>query len=159
MKNMTSLIIFALLVIGPFLPFKLAAVLPGGDASPPCYRDMQVSFFSNRDQTAQALSLSGIDQSLWFYIDRDLRAAVGQVPRIVQAQARSFNPNPLERPFNPDGAFKILQSSLFSVYFPVLNRYRYQINTSNINNDTITSSFNYIWLQQQAHLLRCMGVH
>lgn len=126
------------------------------DATPSCYRQMEVTFF-NENLVAQALALQRIDQSLWRFIARDLRAASNRVPAIVQAQARSLNPNPLQRPLNPDGAFKILEASLYAVYFPVLNAYRNQISNSNINNDSIYASFRFIWLQQQAYLVKCLG--
>lgn len=151
MKNFITFIALVLCATVSSAPSKLA-----GDASPPCYRSMQVTFF-NENLVAQALALHRIDQNLWRFIAQDLKAASGKVPAIVQAQARALNPNPLERPFNPDGAFKILESSLYSVYFPIVNSYRNKTSTSNINNNTIYDTFRYIWLQQQAYLLKCLG--
>lgn len=151
MKNFVTLVVLVLCAAVSSAPSKLA-----GDASPQCYRNMQVTFF-NENLVAQALALHRIEQDMWRYIVQDLRAASGNVPAIVQAQARSLNPNPLERPFNPDGAFKILESALYSVYFPVLNSYRYKKSMTNINNNTIYDSFRYIWLQQQAYLIKCLG--
>jgi hypothetical protein len=151
MKFLNHFIMFVLLTIGTCAQLKMS-----GDASPPCYRQLEVAFF-NENLVAQALALYRIDQSLWTFIARDLRSASSRVPVLVQAQARSFNPNPLQRPFNPDGAFKILEASLYAVYFPVLDFYRNQTSNSNINNNTIQDSFRYIWLQQQDYLVKCLG--
>lgn len=126
-----------------------------GDASPPCYRQMQTTFF-NENLVAQALALNRIHQNLWIFIARDLKRASSQIPAIVQAQARSQNPNPLERPFNRDGAFKILESALYSVYYPIMNSYRNKISYSNINDSSIYNSFRYLWLQQEAFLVQCL---
>lgn len=151
LKPTLKYISFILFAIGTFSQIKLT-----GDASPPCYRQMQLTFF-NENLVAQALALHSIDQNLWIFIARDLKSASGKVPAIVQAQARSLNPNPLNRPFNPDGAFKILEAALYSVYFPVVNSYRNKSSFTNINNNSIYDSFRYIWLQQQAYLIRCLG--
>lgn len=137
---------------GVFVKGEVAA-----DASPACYRMMQTSFF-HENSVAQALALQNIDQNLWIFIARDLKAASARIPAIVQAQARSIVPNPLNRPFDPARALKILEAALYSVYYPILDSYKLKTSYTNINNSTIYGSFRYLWLQQQAYLVRCLGI-
>ncbi len=150
MKNLIVLAALVLSLIG-IHPLMLKA----NDGSPICYRQIQTSFF-NPQLVIQALGVYNIEQSLWRFIVSDLQNAVGQVPSLVQAEAQSLNPNPLAYPLNRDQAFKILQRSLYKVYYGVVIKYQFRVGNSLINNASIQGSFNHIWLQQQAGIVGCL---
>ncbi|MBA3604231.1 MAG: hypothetical protein H0W50_11500 [Parachlamydiaceae bacterium] len=150
---MKKLIVFAGLTLSFIGIHPLA--LKADDALPICYRQIQTSFF-NPQLVIQALGVYKIEQSLWRFIVNDLQNAVGQVPSLVQAEAQSLNPNPLASPFNRDQAFKILQRSLYKIYYGVVVKYQFRVGNSLINNSSIQGSFNHIWLQQQAAIVNCL---
>lgn len=135
----------------------LFAMLPlmSYDVSPPCYKQIQTTFF-NPQLVIQALGVYSIDQSLWRFINSDLQNSMGAVPAMVQAEAQLKNPNPLAPPFNNDEAFKILQRVLYRVWYSVVIKYQSRMANSLINNASIQGSFNFIWLQQQAAIVQCL---
>lgn len=140
-----------------FLTINFFALpLSSYDVSPPCYRQIQTTFFKD-EIVAQALALHNINQNLWIFIRQDLQRASIKVPALVREQAAAMQPNPLDHPFDPNKALEVLEKSLYAVFFPVMNSYKYKISSSNINNDTIYRTFRYIWLQQQNYLIRCVG--
>ncbi len=125
------------------------------DVSPLCYRQIQVTFF-NSQIVVQALGLQRVDQSLWRFILSDLQGSMWRVPSMVQAEAQSMVPNPLDPPFNNDEAFKILQKVLYRVFYAVMIRNQSKLGNSNINYSSIQGAFRYIWLQQQAVIVNCL---
>jgi len=123
------------------------------DASPPCYRQLQVDFF-NQDLVIQALSLFKVQQPAWRLIAQDLSLASRNVPAIVQYRARFKNPNPLDPVFDPNGAIQVLQDSLYEVCNSVMKRYTY-LPYNMINQNTINGVFRYVWDHQQSRIQAC----
>lgn len=139
-----------------FMAFAVTVSAPiySYDQSPPCYRQIQQSFF-RQDLVATALSLYSVHQSNWLNIYNSLQRASYQVPTLVQAYAASLNPNPLDPVFMPDQALGILQKALFDVFQGVMGYTRGQDPYSVMDQNTINGMFKYIWEQQVNQIVAC----
>ncbi len=137
------------------LGFLFSSPIFSYDQSPPCYKQLQQSFF-REDLLVSGLSLYSVNQNMWSNINRDLQAAALNVPSIVESLARAKNPNPLEPVFIPGAAAEILQQALFSVFEGVMRHYAAQGLNTVINQNTINGIFRYIWEQQYNQIAACM---
>jgi hypothetical protein len=134
--------------------FTISSPLCSYDQSPPCYRQIQQNFF-RQDLLVAGLGLYSVNQNIWLNIYQDLQRGVQSVPSMVEALARSKNPNPLDPTFIPGVAAEILQQALFNVFQGVMRFYAAQGNTI-IDQNTINGIFRYIWEQQYNQLAACM---
>lgn len=146
-KSLIFLIAFGMALI------SLVPLLKASDASPPCYREIQTTFF-RQDLVTTALSLYKVDQSFWIAIYSDLQANSGRVPFLVQTLAKNRNPNPLYPIFRPKEASEILQKALFDVLTQAIAPYSH-MNNNSINNNTINGVFRYLWEQQHSRIQQC----
>lgn len=127
--------------------------LLGFDASPRCFKDLEINFFQP-SLVSQALSLHHVDQSIWTPINQYLQEASKKVPAIIKAKAEKMNPNPLTPKFIPEVAFQLLNETLFQIFSDVMIQYNsYQ--QLNINGDDIRSMFEYIKEKQSRRLEPC----
>ncbi|MCB1111090.1 MAG: hypothetical protein H7A37_07410 [Chlamydiales bacterium] len=123
------------------------------DDSPSCFRRLETGFFNTRLVT-QALNMHGVYQSQWAPILLDLRQNARQVPRIVRSRARKMNPNPIQNPFDPTAAQKLLMDVLYEVFADTM-RNNDLVNQGILNQDDINDMFNYIWSNQVNELEAC----
>lgn len=135
--------------------FSFVSPLSAADQSPPCYRQIQQTFF-RQDLLVAGLSLYSVPQNIWVNIYNDLRNGSLRVPSIVDSLARAKNPNPLDPIFIPGVAAEVLQQALFSVFSGVMRFYASQGSNIVINDNTITGIFRYMWEQQYSQLEGCM---
>ncbi len=142
----SCVVMMGLLITSPILSY---------DQSPPCYKQLQQSFF-REDLLVSGLSLYSVNQNMWANINRDLQAAALNVPSIVISMARAKNPNPLDPVFIPGAAAEILQQALFSVFQGVMRYYAAQGLNTIIDKNTINGIFRYIWEQQYNQIAACM---
>lgn len=84
-------------------------------ASPACMHDLESNFFDNTT-VSQALSLHRVDPGSWTPIYEDLRYYSRDARRLVEAEAKHMNPNPLYNPFDPVKAEEILMRVLFNIF-------------------------------------------
>lgn len=123
---------------------------------PPCYEQLQTTFF-RQDLLTTALGIYLIDQSVWTGIYNDLLIGSQHVPRLVQEIARSSNPNPLYPAFEPNGAARILQQALFTIFQSVMQKWTGANGNVLINQNSINGIFRYLWEQQfNNSLLPCL---
>lgn len=131
-----------------------AAPLIALDRSPLCYRQIQTTFF-REDLLTAALGLYLVDQSMWNGIYQDLQLNAQRVPALVQWRAKATNPNPLDPIFDPQGATKVLQDSLYEVFYGVMQFYAASSNNI-IDRNTVLGIFNYLWQQQYNSIAPCL---
>jgi len=121
---------------------------------PPCYRDMQTTFFKP-ELVSQAISTRvGYyqQQNTWILITQELTRRSQNIPQIVKFKADQFRPSPLEFPFNAQLASQILFDTQYELFSSVLKSY-------GINDDTdITAMFNFIRGSQEPMLRQCLGL-
>ncbi len=137
------------------LSITFASPVLRADQSPPCYKEIQQTFF-RQDLLVAGLSLYSVNQTIWINIYRDLQNGIQRIPFIVESLARAKNPNPLEPVFIPGVAAEILQQALYSEFARVLRFYANQGSNIIINENTIIGIFRYIWEQQYPQLEACM---
>jgi len=122
------------------------------DDSPTCFKEFETNFFPY-DLLSEALSMSRISQSQWTLIYQELRNRSGRIADAVQNQARQMQPNPLDNPFNPEQAEKILMSVLYAEFDDVMRAF-------NVANPLlIRSTFDYIKSRQNRRLKACLESH
>jgi|GEM_PF-1652504 len=125
------------------------------DASPSCYKDLQLNFFQT-SIVSQALSLHRVDQSSWTPIVKLLQESSKNIPSIIKAKAQNSRPNPLDPIFIPDVAREILEETLYEVFSGVLISYNpYQ--QILINSADIEDMFGFIMSKQQQKFDSCLG--
>ncbi len=126
------------------------------DASPKCYRDLELNFFQPA-LVSQALSLHRVDQSSWTPILRSLKESSRKVPEIIRIKAKSIRPNPFEPIFIPEIAKQLMEETLFEVFAASVSSYNsYQ--DLRINSEDIAQMFKYISEKQADKVNRCFGI-
>ncbi|MEC7839549.1 MAG: hypothetical protein VX777_05885 [Chlamydiota bacterium] len=121
----------------------------GYDYSPSCLKRIETSFFEQR-YVEQALNLHKVGQSSWGLIISDLKQKSLQVPGMMMAKARTMKPNPLDSPFDPKQAEKILHPLLFTIFRETLISYNFT------NESGIRDMFEYIYSFQEDRIKRCL---
>lgn len=135
---------------------SLSFYLQAYDASPKCYRDLELNFFQPA-LVSQALSLHRVDQSTWTPILRTLKENSRKVPAIIRAKAKNIRPNPFEPDFIPEIAKQIMDETLFEVFSASVASYNsYQ--DLGINGEDIVKMFQYISEKQADKINRCFGI-
>lgn len=119
------------------------------DASPQCYKNLQVSFFQER-LTYEAFSLHGVPQGAWPVIWQDLDAYQKRVPAQIREIAATLRPDPFDPVFVPDVARKILIDVLVRTFSTVMRMH-------DLSNDAdITGMFNFIMSKQIGKIDTCI---
>jgi hypothetical protein len=131
-----------------FISFELTAYYD----PPPCYEQLPSVFF-NPIYVSQALSLHNVWQSEWTPIIQLLREEAAGIPKILRERADRMRPSPLDHPFDPVKAYKLMNEALFAVYERVLMEYR----NYRFNPNDIIETFIYIREQQYPLLEGCFG--
>jgi hypothetical protein len=136
--------------------FCFSNFLQAFDASPNCYKDLELNFFQPA-LVSQALSMHHVDQSSWTPIVQILKEASKKVPATIKTKARNFKPNPFEPVFIPEVAMQLLEETLFEVFYGVMISYNpYQ--QIRINGDDIRDMFSYILNKQAKKMEGCFGI-
>lgn len=130
-----------------FLSFFLSS-LSAYDQSPPCYKDLEKSFFSF-DIVVQALSMNIVMQGEWDPIMRDLRAQQANIPYIIREKTARMYPNPFDPKFLPEQAKQILLDTAYQMFEEVVYYHGY---TDRVG---IRTMFNYIISKDSARINRC----
>lgn len=134
----------------------MATCLQAYDASPSCYKDLELNFFQ-RAVVSQALNLHRVDQGAWTPIVQILQETSKRVPALIKAKALRLSPNPFDPVFIPELARQLLEETLFEVFSGVMISYNpYQ--QLKINGGDIQDMFNYILNSQAKRMERCFGI-
>jgi hypothetical protein len=147
-KNLTKMRISFLCVASLLLPLT---PLSAYDDSPACFKEFETNFFPY-DLLSEALSMSGIGQSQWTLIYQELKGRSGRIVDEIQSQARQMHPNPLDNPFNPEQAEKILLNVLYAEFDDVMRLFSIGVP----NPLLIRSTFDYIRSRQARKLKACL---
>lgn len=118
------------------------------DDRPRCFKSLEVSFF---DETSlyQAFNFYNLPQGSWSLIFTNLNQQTRNVPAIMWAEGKKLGKNPLENPFDPKGAEKLLMQVLYRIFFNTLH------NTLPIDDPSIEKMFNYIRRHKQPDIDAC----
>lgn len=117
---------------------------------PPCFRDLERSFF-RPDLVNEALSMHSVFQSTWTPINQELRKNARRAPEIIRARAGRMDPNPLGTPFLPKEASLILQQVLLEIFSETLVPFHV------VNQSKIEEMFQYIREKQIQRFHACFG--
>lgn len=127
----------------------LSAPIVAYDASPRCYKYLQMGFFQER-LVYEAFSLRGVPQGAWPTIFRDLDEQQKFIPGRIREVAGLLNPNPLDPVFIPEVARKVLLDVLFRTFSTVMRIH-------DLSNDAdITAMFNFILSKQIGVIDSCI---
>ena len=119
------------------------------DASPRCYKNLQINFFQER-LVYEAFSLHGVPQGAWPTIFHDLDDQQKHVPERIRDLAAVLRPDPLDPVFIPEVARKILLDVLFKTFSTVMRMH-------DLSNDAdITAMFNFILSKQIGKVDSCV---
>lgn len=122
------------------------------DDSPECFKRFERNFFRERDlDEAFGLHQVTVPQSNWNAIYRALQRQMQQVPEVVKRQAQKMDKNPLDHPFQPEQAQKILFDTLYAVFSQVMHDYGVTDQYS------IRDMFNYLMQKQQLEIDACFA--
>lgn len=125
----------------------------GWDDSPACYKRLERYFFKEI-YLYEALSLHNVYQSNWKPIYNELESYMREAPNMIKERARAMDNNPLEHPFQPEAAKKLLFDTLFDIFQKVL--LDWSVNAENvINQNDIREMFEYIKNKQQDQIDLC----
>ena len=122
-----------------------------GDASPRCLTQLEVNFFIEQP-VRETLNYNRIGQSSWGLIMTSLRQKSALVPSLMKKAAKGVNPNPLNYPFNPIEAKKILIPILYQIFKEALYEIQY------FNETGIRNMFDFIYAHREQELLKCLGL-
>jgi len=109
------------------------------DASPPCFRELEDSFY-NRIVVTEALAFVQIQQGLWEYIIRDLNTKTPFFHSEVLKLAAKAKKNPTNHPFQMAKAKQILEHVLFKNLQETMRNYKYVL----VREEDITSVYQFI---------------
>lgn len=118
------------------------------DARPACFKSLEVNFF-DITYLYQALNLYNIPQGSWNLILTALHQQSLSVPAIMMKEGKKLAKNPLENPFNPEEAEKLLLRVLYGVFYDALH------NNAVIDDPSIEKMFAYIVRHKQPLLNAC----
>ncbi len=130
--------------------FFFAASLNAYDRSPPCYLDLEKSFFRT-DWVLQALSMNLVMQGQWDAIAKGVVGQQGGIPAMVRERANRMSPNPFDPKFIPEQVKEIFLEAAFSVFRDVVYSNGYSDPTG------IKSMFDYIVARNEIRLNQCFG--
>lgn len=139
-----------------FIFLSLISCLEAYDASPRCYKDLELNFFQPSLVT-QALSLHHVDQAIWTPILHLLQENSKKVPSMVRLKAKNLRPNPFAPVFIAEDVKLILMETLYEVFFSSVSSYNFYQNL-HINADDIRAMFQYITDKQERRINNCFGV-
>lgn len=135
------------------MDLTMVSSLSAYDASPRCYRELQLHFF-RPELVQQALSMHHVPQSAWIPITQVLTSQSTQVPRYIREKARRMQPNPFDPVFLPEVALGLIEETLFQIFSTTMAPYmNYQAVV--INQGDIADMFRYIRNKQEKAFLRC----
>lgn len=120
------------------------------DATPPCFRELEISFF-NRKAVIEALSYTEIQAGVWELIAADLRAKNPLIHQEVRGLARLKKRDPTEHPFQMRQAKEILERVLFTHLQETMRTYKYNF----IRENDIARVFNFLKSAQQTNWDLC----
>lgn len=109
------------------------------DARPPCFKQLERDFFQFKT-VGEALGLWNVPQGQWNYIIKTLQSRAVEADAIIVKKARQLNPNPLERPFQPDVARDLIRDTMAQIFERVL------LESGFYDTVSIGRMFDYIWL-------------
>lgn len=133
-----------------FFAIILPAFLMAYDASPPCYKELQLNFFKY-EYLGQALGFHYIPQSDWQATYNDLKSASQNIPSQIRAISLRFQRNPLDYPFQTKESAQILYDALFQTFVMVMRRHSFTVESD------IENMFRYIARKQAGTLKICFG--
>jgi hypothetical protein len=108
-----------------------------------------VNFF-NQTYLYQALNLYNLPQGSWNLVLTALHQQSALVPSLMMKEGKKLGRNPLENPFDPEGAEKLLMDVLYKVFYETLH------NTIVIDDPSIMKMFNYIRRHKQPEIDACL---
>ncbi|HRD55770.1 MAG TPA: hypothetical protein PLC42_05165 [Parachlamydiaceae bacterium] len=123
------------------------------DASPPCFRDLEVNFFQPAIVN-QAFSIHGVDQSVWVPILQNLQIASKEVPALLRERGKKMSPDPFDPVFIPEIAFELLNETLFEIFANVIATYNPN-QVLRLNGNDIWNMYQYISNEQSKKIERC----
>lgn len=131
--------------------FLFFITLQAWDDTPKCFKYLEKNFFEERILT-QALSFHYIPQGDWDAIYRDVKIKMKHMPETIKMKARAMDVNPLENPFQPKEAQKLLLDSLYEAFASVMWYHNIY------HSGTIVDIFNFVLKKQQSKLDECFAV-
>lgn len=134
----------------PLAILIMPSILLGYDASPPCYKELQLNFFKY-EYLGQALSYHYIPQSDWQATYNDLKQASAAIPSQIKASALRYPRNPLDHPFMTKESAEILRDALYQTFVAVMRRHSFTVESD------IQNMFQFIAKSQYSTLQRCFG--
>ena len=142
-----------LLCIAYFSLIITFQTLSAYDASPRCFKEIQTDFFREPTVTT-ALSFQShrIYRSQWYRISKDLMTANRRIPRLMKEEARRLDENPLEKPFQYEGAEKLLHAVTWSLFVEVMDRHYVK------DQYTLQRVFTYIFEQESERIRACLNL-
>lgn len=94
------------------------------DATPPCFRELESSFF-DRKPVIEALSYAEIQQGLWELIAIDLKSKIPSIHPEVRKLGRQQKRDPTDYPFRMEASKRLLETVLFRMIDDTMRRYKY----------------------------------
>lgn len=119
------------------------------DDTPNCLRRLETRYFEET-HLEQVFNMHKVWQSTWAPIKRDLKKRSREVPRLVYEEGKKYRPNPIDHPFNPKEAEKIVIRVLYAVFRQTMLGYDF------LNEGDIRDMFLYIKAERQAELKACL---
>jgi len=137
----------------PFFFLTLCVLLQNSlgfcyDDRPRCFRALEVNYF-DQVYLYQALNFFNLPQGSWNLVLTALHQQSARVPSMMMIEGKKLPINPLENPFDPVGAEKLLMKVLYSIFYEALH------NNVVIDDPSITKMFNYIRRHKQPAIDAC----
>ena len=132
----------------------LALLICGFNDTPRCYKELEINFFDDAIvlQTFSLYTNSGVTQSQWPWLLRNLKDAESRVPGLIKARTNAMRPDPSAYPFQKDTMRDILLETLYQVFYQVMSKY------TPVQEESIKDMFEQIKYKQKHRLESCLNI-